>query len=503
MKKGEKGLSANQKFLLMMGLMAACIIVFALIKIFLLKYTAPLAAEPENVRSAQVAGQFYPAQAGNLQIMVDSFLDSAEDKKLGEIKALVVPHAGYIYSGVVAGEGFRQLESQKGEIKKVFIIASNHVNGAWFNGIAVPNYTHFETPLGKVKVSNLTKQLDAPPFVLNDISHSSHVVEVELPFLQRELGGGFEIIPLMTGGMDQASVNDAAKAITALLDDSSLVVISSDLSHYHPYDEAVGLDTSCIAQVENQSFMGVVECEACGRDAILILLRISELRGWKAKIIGYKNSGDTAGDKSGVVGYSAIAFYAGHEQFKAEVVDSDEQKFLLGLARSTVEMYVRDRKTPEIDESELTPTMKEVRGCFVTLNEHGFLRGCIGHIIPQKQLYECVIENAVSAATADPRFPPVSEAELKDIDIEISVLTLPQELGYSSVDDLFAKLRPGIDGVVMRSGFRSSTFLPQVWEMFGNDRTAFLEALCEKQGSASDCWKNAGYSVYQAQVFGE
>jgi AmmeMemoRadiSam system protein A len=164
---------------------------------------------------------------------------------------------------------------------------------------------------------------------------------------------------------------------------------------------------------------------------------------------------------------------------------------------------VKEKKTPDPATLQLTPTLKEVRGCFVTLNEDGQLRGCIGHIVPQKPLYECVIENAVNAATADPRFPAVQPTELDKLEIEVSVLTLAENVPYSSPDDLLSKLRPGIDGVVLRSGFRSSTFLPQVWEMFSNDKLSFLEALCQKQGSADDCWKSAKVDVYQAQVFGE
>jgi hypothetical protein len=500
-KKGKQ--SANRSFFILMGILILCVMIFAVVKM-VLQWQGPVpAAGPENVRQPHVAGQFYPAQQGTLQIMVDSFLNNAEDKRIGDVKALIVPHAGYIYSAGVAGEGFKQLESKKDKIKKVFIIGNNHVNGAWFDGISVTNYTHFGTPLGKVKVSPIaTELLGKKPFTYNALSENSHIIEVELPFLQRMLGEDFEIIPLVVGSANQDVINDAAKEINNYIDDSSIIVISSDLSHYHPYADAVQLDTSCIAQIENQSFSGASSCEACGIDAILILLRISEMRGWKAKIVDYKNSGDTAGDKSAVVGYSAIAFYTEPGQFKAEVVNAEEQKVLLKLARDTVELYVKEKKTPDAASLQLTPTMKEVRGCFVTLNENGGLRGCIGHIVPQKPLYECVIENAVNAATADPRFPAVQPAELGNIEIEISILTLPEELSYSSPDDLLSKLRPNIDGVVLQSGFRSSTFLPQVWEMF-ESKESFMQALCQKQGSPDDCWKSAKVAVYQAQVFGE
>ena len=500
-RKPRKKDECRKGFFLLVSLLVVLALVAAGVRLFFLK---PVAGHvEENIRPMHVAGQFYPAQQGNLEIMVDSFLGGAEDEHLGDIKALVAPHAGYVYSGQTAAYAFKQLESQKGRIKKVFIIGCNHARGAWFKGVSIANYTHYETPLGKVRVSPIAAEMrEREPFTLNDMSHTSHIIEVELPFLQRVLGDGFEIIPMVVGSADQDVVNDAAKVIDEYFDSSSLLVVSSDLSHYHPYGEAVKLDTECIGQIEAGNFSGVARCEACGREAILILLRLSQMNGWMAKILDYRNSGDTAGDKSGVVGYSAIAFYTDPVQFEVEVVNKEEQRFLLGLARETVESYVRDRKVPEVDAAGLTDSLREVRGCFVTLNKDGRLRGCIGHILPQRPLWECVIENAVNAATADSRFLPVTPDELDDISIEVSVLTLPKELEYGSPSDLLSMLREGVDGVVLRSGFRTSTFLPQVWEMFGS-KQSFLEALCRKQGSPGECWKNARVSVYQAQVFWE
>jgi len=500
-KKASVKKEGRDTFYILMAVLIVCALIAAGVKMFFLQpKEIPV---QENVRKPYVAGQFYPAQAGTLDIMVDSFLKQAEDRHLGDIKAIIVPHAGYIYSGQTAAWGFKQLESQKDRIKKVFIMGSNHAQGAAFRGISIANYTHYATPLGKVKVSALADSMrKESPFTLNAIAHTSHIIEVELPFLQKVLDNDFEIIPMVASGLDQDMINDAAKVINDNLDPSSLLVVSSDLSHYHPYDDAVKLDTACIQQIEQQSFTGTAACEACGTEAILVLLRVSQMNGWKAKIVDYRNSGDTAGDKDSVVGYSAIVFYTEPEQFRAEVVNETEQKFLTKLARDTVDMYVKDKKTPEVDEADLTGSLKEVRGCFVTLNKEGNLRGCIGHIIPQRPLWECVVENAVNAATADPRFMPVTPDELDDIDIEVSVLTLPQDLNYDSPESLLAQLRPGIDGVVLRSGFLTSTFLPQVWDMFPS-KESFLQALCQKQGSPSDCWKEAKVSTYQAQVFRE
>ncbi|MFC1741027.1 AmmeMemoRadiSam system protein B [Nanoarchaeota archaeon] len=505
MKKEHKH-KTDKMFFIIVGLLFAFIVVLAFIQGAFLK---PGSSDPleelglEKARSAYVAGTFYPDAEGSLEIMVDSFISNTEDRQLGNIKALVVPHAGYKYSGQVAAHGFRQLERQKSEIKTIFLIGNNHAKGAYFDGISIPNYTHYKTPLGKVKISSIAEELAAKkPFTSNQQAHTAHILEVELPFLQRILGDKFEIVPMIVGSANQDTINDAAKEISKYIDHSTMVIISSDLSHYHPYDDAVKLDNACIKQVESQSYTGTEACEACGKESILILLRLSGMYGWKSKILDYKNSGDTSGDKSGVVGYSSIAFYTEQEQFKAEVVDANEQKALLELARTTVEGYVKEKKQPNIDTLPITDKMKETRGCFVTLNKHGNLRGCIGHIIPQKPLYECVIENAINAASADMRFTPVTTDELTDIHIDISVLTLPQEIDYESPDDLLNKLRPNVDGVVLRSGWRTSTYLPQVWEQI-TDKKTFLESLCKKQGSPADCWKKAKVEVYQAQVFAE
>ena len=222
----------------------------------------------------------------------------------------------------------------------------------------------------------------------------------------------------------------------------------------------------------------------------------------------YANSGDITGDNSAVVGYSAIAFVEQHEKDKnnekKELLAKEEQKTLLKLARNTIETYLKTGKKPNVDETKLTPTLKKVQGCFTTLNKNHDLRGCIGHILPQEELYKCVMDNAISAAVSDPRFNQVGYNELKDIKIEISVLTVPKKLKFSSGEDLKNKLRPMIDGVVLKKGWHQSTYLPQVWEQLPN-KEEFLSSLCVKGGMDSNCWQDTKteVSTYQAFVFEE
>jgi len=445
------------------------------------------------IREPIVAGTWYPGNKEELKSSVNKYYKNSEKLNISNIKALIVPHAGYAYSGQVAANGFNQLNK---DYKKVFIIATNHAQGAYVNGISIPDVTHYKTPLGQLKISEIASELLKQDLFVNvPQAHTTHVIEIELPFLQQKLKD-FEIIPLVTGSLNLEQIKQAADILSKYIDEDSLIVVSSDLSHYHPYEDAVKLDTVCIKNIESMNFEESAKCEACGIYAILILMDIAKRNEWNARIIDYKNSGDVSGDKSRVVGYSSIVFYPKKEK----LLTKNEQDFLLELARETVENYVKNKKKPKIDETKLTPALKKVQGCFVTLNKNHNLRGCIGHILPKEELYKCVIDNAVNAAVNDHRFNPVTENELNEIQIEISVLTVPQRLEFSSGEDLKNKLKPNIDGVVLKKGFYQSTYLPQVWEQL-SDKELFLSNLCMKGGMALNCWKDTSTEVYTYQTF--
>ncbi len=466
------------------------VILFCLILLIILDM--PSGPAEKNVRKPAVAGTWYPGTEQELSSMIEGYFDESVTTGLTDIKALIVPHAGYVYSGQVAAEGFAQLTDN---YDTVFILGSNHNGDAPFFKFSVPNFTHYKTPLGEVPVSGIVLDLMAEDlFEYVPEAHKSHIIEIELPFLQKKLSD-FDIIPLVTGYVNSQDLKKAADIIEPYVDEDTLIVVSSDLSHYHSYDDAVSMDTSCIKAIEAQNLAEVNKCEACGLAAMKILLELAARKGWKAKIIEYKNSGDTSGQKDRVVGYSSIAFYK--EEFT-----SAEKKLLLNIARNTLEKYVKDgtRYSPE---EEIPERLKKEQGCFVTLEKNHNLRGCIGHIIPQEPLYECVIDNAINAAVNDRRFPEVEPGELDDIEIEISALSVPDELYFENPEDLLNKLRPGIDGVILRSGFFQSTFLPQVWEDLP-DKEDFLSRLCMKAGLTGECWKtNIQVSTYQAEVWSE
>jgi AmmeMemoRadiSam system protein A len=475
------------------------------------------AEAPRRVREPAVSGLFYPAQASALSKTIDDMLESTEPRFLPRLRALVCPHAGYEYSGRTAACAYKTLAGR--EIRTVLILAPSHY--ADFAGASVSDTDAYRTPLGLVPVSEKAKALaSVAPFVLEprclverpgwwmqapkkapepgqDTPDTwEHSAEVQVPFLQRVLKD-FKIIPVVFGQVDP---EEAAKGLAGVIDATTLIVASSDLSHYHPYDQAKALDTRCVKAICDLDIDTMRTQEACGKLPILTLMRVARLKGWKTQLLDYRNSGDVTGEKERVVGYASIAFY----EPAPETFVPPERKLLLELARKTLVSVTTNGSAPVVKPEDLPPKLTAARGCFVTLTERGVLRGCIGNIIAQGPLWDAVIDNARSAALRDPRFPPVSAEEVPEIKIEISVLTPPQPLTFASPEDLLAKLTPYEDGVVLKIGTRGATFLPQVWAQLP-DKTDFLSHLSVKAGCAPADWrgKETTVSVYHVEAFEE
>ena len=471
---------------------------------------------PKLVREPAVAGLFYPKDPSELSRMLDGLLANAKPQTIeGDLRAMICPHAGYQFSGPVAASSYRLLSGRKYET--IMLLGVSHY--AAFAGASVANAELYRTPLGDVHVSPKAGQLaKEPPFILeprclvqrppwtSQASHPQppegadtpetweHSAEVQVPFLQKTLGD-FRLVPIVTGEVDPEWM---ARVLAGRLDDSTLVVASSDLSHYHPYAEARELDTRCVQAICNLDVEKMKSQEACGRTPILALMYLARQMGWKAKLLDYRNSGDTAGNKDGVVGYAAIAFYSPHPQnFTA-----GERGQLLALARQSLKNAVAKDAPP--DTAGLSAKFAEKKGCFVTLTTQGQLRGCIGNILPQQPLDRAIVENAKNAALHDPRFDPVQPGELANIEIEVSVLTEPVPLSFNSPDDLLGKLRPHRDGVVLKIGDRMATYLPQVWAQIP-DKADFLDSLSQKAGCARSAWRSPGTEVfvYQVESFSE
>jgi len=471
----------------------------------------PTKSSPK-VREAAVAGLFYPGNARELSGMIEQLLASVRPEAVGELKALICPHAGYQFSGLTAAFGFKLLAGRN--IRTVYLLAPSHY--AAFRGAYVTEADVYRTPLGDVKVSPKAAALaDCPPFTRSMVGFVQrpqwwmqspaqappqgedkpdtweHSGEVMVPFLQKVLKD-FQLVPVVFGQVEPA---EAARALGDHLDEQSLVLASTDLSHYHPYDEARAMDQQCIQRILNLETNLSPE-SACGAGPVLTVVHLARTKGWKPKLLDYRNSGDTSGSKAGgVVGYAAIAFFAPQQ----ERFTHDERQQLLQLARQTLTQVVTTGQFPKVDEKRLPPKFLEPSGCFVTLTRQGQLRGCIGHILAQEPLYKAVMDNARSAALHDHRFPPVTPQELSQIEIEISVLTPPKPLAFRSPEDLLAQLQPHKDGVVLQVMGRGSTYLPQVWAQLP-DKVMFLNTLAEKAGCPPDAWRQPGAQVFTYQV---
>ena len=465
---------------------------------------------PPRVREAAVAGLFYPQDPAALSQTLDLLL-AGPAPSVPELKALILPHAGYQFSGPVAASGYRLLRGR--DVRTVYLLAPSHT--ALFQGAYVTETDAYRTPLGDVPVAAVARQLAAvppftgktrwqiqrPPWASSSPVEATpetweHSGEVQVPFLQKTLQS-FQLVPVVFGEVDPAA---AARVLADRLDEQTLVIASSDLSHYHSYDEAEARDTQCVKAICSLDTVAMQMQEACGAGPILTVMHLARLKGWRAKLLDYRNSGDTAGDKSRVVGYAAIAFYApGNEQF-----NHDERRWLLDLARATLREAVTHGRVPGVDESKVPAKTAAPAACFVTLTKHGQLRGCIGNLQPQSPLWQAVIANTVNAALRDSRFAPVTTNELDEIEIEISVLTEPKPLAFTSPEDLLAKLRPYRDGVILQIGDRSATYLPQVWEQIP-DKASFLDSLSQKAGAAAGDWRQPGtrVSIYHVEAFKE
>ncbi len=472
-----------------------------------------------TVREAAVAGLFYPSDASALGGMIDGFLTKVNESTVEDLRGLICPHAGYEFSGPTAAFSYKTLAGR--DVKTVIVLAPSHYT--LFEGAFLPRVDAYRTPLGLVRISpkadELAKvkpfttapkcQVDRPawwrqspkaaPANGEDLPDTwEHAAEVQIPFLQRVLKD-FALLPVVYGNVDPAEV---AKALEPVLDDKTIIVASSDLSHYYPYDQARQLDNRCLAAICAMDIDKMKDQEACGKGPILTLMYLAKSKGWYVRLLDYRNSGDTSGEKSRVVGYGAIAFYAPGKA--AQTFGPEERKWMLGVARRALKESVTTGKLPQVDTAGLATQLTEAKGCFVTLTRNGSLRGCIGNIMPQGPLFRAIMSNAQSAALRDPRFRPVQAGELDAIEIEISVLTEPQPLHFKDSQDLLDRLQPGKDGVILKIGENMATYLPQVWEQIP-DKQEFLGSLAVKAGCQATDWKTQPTTVliYHVEAFKE
>jgi AmmeMemoRadiSam system protein B/AmmeMemoRadiSam system protein A len=463
--------------------------------------TAAPASPPQarRVRPPLVAGQFYPRDPAELEAQVRSYLAQARREVETPVRIVLVPHAGYMYSGQIAAHSFRQLDSG---FKRAVILAANHTPEAFYNGVSVDRATHYQLPGFEVAVSPAAAALlSRPGFVEVPAAHASHVIEVELPFLREVAGQPFEIVPLIVGQLSRADTGAIASHLLSLAEPKTIFVFSIDLSHYHPYDLAVSKDRSCLSSLVEMDADAIAQCDTDGTHVLLVMTELAARLGLTPRLLAYRNSGDVSGDKSrGVVGYGALVY---EERFE---LGHSERKALGRFARQVVETRVREGREPQPPEELLRrfPRLSVPRAAFVTLKKRGDLRGCIGSLVATRPLAQDVAQNAASAAVRDPRFAPVRPEELGDLNLTVSVLEPPRPLEGLPVDDLPARLGETRPGLILELLGRQSTFLPEVWKEIPDPAT-FLAHLCQKQGAPPSCWRdpNARFQTYRVQYFRE
>lgn len=427
--------------------------------------------QPTIIRPPAVAGSFYPAEAAALRQQVLSLLGAAPAADLPGLKVLLVPHAGYVYSGGVAARLYASLLGAATQIKRVILLGPTH--RVALDGMAVPAALIWATPLGQSTIDReaRTQVIAAGLAVSDDLPHAAeHALEVQLPFIQTLLPGA-SILPVAVGRC-------APEQVAALLDllwggAETLIVLSSDLSHYLPYAAARAIDQATVARLLAAEG-GLEGTQACGAYPLNGFLPVARHRALQPRLIDFRNSGDTAGDKSRVVGYVSIA-YCEPAAMLGEV--------LLRIARGVIEASFG--AAPPVVPA--LPALSQPAACFVTLTRGGQLRGCIGSLQAHRSLLDDVIHNARAAAFSDPRFAPLGGDELSAIKVEISLLSSAETIEFTDEASALAALRPEVDGVILNDGQHRSTFLPQVWAQLPNARQ-FLAALKKKAGLPADHW---------------
>lgn len=459
-------------------------------------------------RPPAVAGTFYPADPRVLAETVDDLLGSAPPPTV-EARAVIAPHAGYVYSGPTAAAAYRALDPGT---RRVLVLGPTHRVG--IEGMALTGADFQATPLGAIPTdAELTALIEELPDVITaPVVHAQeHSIEVQLPFLQRYLEDGFTVVPVAVGQASPASVAAVIDAAWRLPD--TAVVISSDLSHYLPYDLAKQVDANTLAQIARRE-KPIRGEQACGAYPVSGMMRFARDRGLQAHLLDVRNSGDTAGDRDRVVGYAAVAWVPSEQPAADEVRSSarpaggeptspdrpggeslssdrpvdDPGSSLPLLAYNAI---ARELGQPRVPVDEGSAGLGEPGATFVTLSLDGQLRGCIGSLVAHRPLAEDVEANALSAAFRDPRFPPLPADEFARVDLEVSQLTEPQPLwepGDAPAEpEALALLRPHVDGVVLIYGNRRATFLPQVWDQLP-DPHDFIENLKAKAGLPRGFW---------------
>jgi AmmeMemoRadiSam system protein B/AmmeMemoRadiSam system protein A len=487
---------------------------------------APASADGKSARQevlkSTLAGTWYKGDPSALRADLAGYFEKAQVEPQKDVVALILPHAGYEYSGPTAAWGVKSLGRS---YRRVVIIGPTH-RLPMEDMFSVPRATHYETPLGRVPldVEFIDKLLKYPLFqTVPGAFEQEHSVQIEVPLLQYKLGE-FGLVPIVAGQCSAETCAKAGEILASLVDADTLVVASSDFTHYGqrfdyvPFKQDIAeglrkLDMGACEFIRKLDAKGLLDyrdstgATICGCVPVAVLLAALG-KDTRAEVVRYTTSGELTGDYSNSVSYVAAVFQGAWSGSAAppalaanpDVLSAEDKKQLLSLARQAIRYALDNEKVPGPADLNFTASesMKPPRGAFVTLKKNGQLRGCIGDIFPQRPLYKSVIGNAIYAAFADRRFRQLQKEEYDQIKIEISALTMPKPVAS------YRDIRIGIDGMVLRKAGRSAVFLPQVAPEQGWDLDTTLENLSIKAGLPPDAWKEgASFLVFQAEVFGE
>ncbi|HNR28524.1 MAG TPA: AmmeMemoRadiSam system protein B [Bacteroidales bacterium] len=461
-------------------------------------------------RNPAVAGRFYPATPGRLQEELVRLFKQARKKECNNVRAVISPHAGYVFSGGVAASAFNQVDPQK-KYKRIFVIGSSH--HVRLQGAAVYTSGDFLTPLGVVRVdTEFCRQLetDHPGLFLADTRahRDEHSIEVQLPFLQHILGDELLIVPIIIGTSSTVVCKRIADVLSPFLNEDNLFVVSTDFSHYPPYDRAVDVDActkdailsnnpdtliSVMQKNESENIPGLATC-LCGWTSVLTLLYMTTGNDMMQYVaIDYKNSGDAPeyGEKEQVVGYWGMAVCDNEMKFTRT-----EEARLLEIALEALKGAVTSGKTAKLNSpGKYSDALQRHCGAFVTLHQRERLRGCIGRIQSDIPLYLLVSEMAVAAGLYDDRFPPVTKKDLEEITVEITVLSPLEE-----IQDIH-RIVPGKHGILIQGRGRSGVFLPQVATETGWTKEEFLgHCSRDKAGLGWEGWKTARIFIFTGTI---
>jgi len=482
-------------------------------------------AVEDDVRSPTFAGRFYPDSAPVLKLAIEKFMEDAVPARVKDPVAIIVPHAGYIYSGQICADGYRQVSGRSYDT--VVILGTNHTNPG-FGKISVFSGDGYRTPLGIAGIDRtMASALAAadPDCVLEDLLHvREHSVEVQVPFVQ-VLFPKARIVPVIVGTQDVDACVRFGRALAKVIGGTrTLIVASTDLSHYPDAGDAAAVDGETLAaavtldaavlhgktkELMSRNIPNLDTC-ACGEAPMMAAMTAAKALGATGgTVVSYLNSGDVpVGERTRVVGYAAVALGAvkadlspvrkdGLSKAPADVtLTPAEKRTLLAFARVSIARYLATRTVPLARGFD--PRLQIHRGVFVTLLKKGELRGCIGHVPADTPLVNLVGAMALKSAFADPRFYPLGAEELDQVEVEISMLTLPRTVSGP------AEFRVGRDGVILQKEGRAALFLPQVAPKEGWGRDETLDHLCLKAGLERGCWKEgARLSTFEAVVFSE